>query len=184
MWTSIKKISKYENGYPVCHARLHKKLVRVLLGFRLGLGVRDSVGGPVVVVTSDTGSSTVISMSHGNRPSLNTTVTRSRAISLIFPMFLSSIKWSSFGISLLNMTLNVFHRWFVLLHLLRNTDQTQVAPDAGFPDTDKYLCHPSPPDSRPWAYFSECNWSPFLLLVYWGPLSRVVPVCGPSPNLA
>jgi hypothetical protein len=34
----------------VCHARLLKKLVRVLLGFRLGLGVRDSVGGPVVVV--------------------------------------------------------------------------------------------------------------------------------------
>jgi hypothetical protein len=34
----------------VCHARLHKKLVRVLLGFRLGPGVRDSVGGPVVVV--------------------------------------------------------------------------------------------------------------------------------------
>ncbi len=36
----------------MCHARLHKKLVRVLLGFRLGLGVRDSVGGwgAVVVV--------------------------------------------------------------------------------------------------------------------------------------
>jgi hypothetical protein len=34
----------------VCHARLHKKLVRVLFGFRLRLGVRDSVGGPVVVV--------------------------------------------------------------------------------------------------------------------------------------
>jgi hypothetical protein len=34
----------------VCHVRLHKKLVRVLLGFRLGLGVRDFVGGPVVVV--------------------------------------------------------------------------------------------------------------------------------------
>jgi len=34
----------------VCHARLNKKLVRVLLGFKLGLGVRDSVGGPVVVV--------------------------------------------------------------------------------------------------------------------------------------
>ena len=34
----------------MCHARLNKKLVRVLLGFRLGLGVRDSVGGPVVVV--------------------------------------------------------------------------------------------------------------------------------------
>jgi hypothetical protein len=34
----------------VCHARLHKKLVRVLLGFRLELGVRDSVGGAVVVV--------------------------------------------------------------------------------------------------------------------------------------
>ncbi len=34
----------------MCHARLHKKLVKVLLGFRLGLGVRDSVGGPVVVV--------------------------------------------------------------------------------------------------------------------------------------
>jgi hypothetical protein len=34
----------------VCHARLNKKLVRVLFGFRLGLGVRDSVGGPVVVV--------------------------------------------------------------------------------------------------------------------------------------
>jgi hypothetical protein len=33
----------------VCHARLHQKLVRVLLGFRLGLRVRDSVGGPVVV---------------------------------------------------------------------------------------------------------------------------------------
>ncbi len=32
-------------------------------------------------------------------PSLNTTAARSRAISLIFPMFLSSIKWSSFGIS-------------------------------------------------------------------------------------
>ena len=34
----------------MCHVRLNKKLVRVLLGFRLGLGVRDSVGGPVVVV--------------------------------------------------------------------------------------------------------------------------------------
>ena len=34
----------------MCHARLNKKLVRVLLGFRLGLGVRDSVGGSVVVV--------------------------------------------------------------------------------------------------------------------------------------
>ncbi len=34
----------------MCHARLRKKLVRVLLGFRLGLGVRDSVGGSVVVV--------------------------------------------------------------------------------------------------------------------------------------
>jgi hypothetical protein len=34
----------------VCHAGLHKKLVRVFLGFRLGLGVRDSVGGDVVVV--------------------------------------------------------------------------------------------------------------------------------------
>ena len=32
------------------HARLHKKLVRVFLGFRLGVGVRDSVGGVVVVV--------------------------------------------------------------------------------------------------------------------------------------
>jgi hypothetical protein len=34
----------------VCHSRLNTKLVRVLLGFRLGLGVRDSVGGAVVVV--------------------------------------------------------------------------------------------------------------------------------------
>ena len=36
----------------MCHARLNKELVRVLLGFKLGLGlgVRDSVGGPVVVV--------------------------------------------------------------------------------------------------------------------------------------
>jgi hypothetical protein len=34
----------------VCHVRLHKKLVRVLFGFRLGLGVKDSVGGAVVVV--------------------------------------------------------------------------------------------------------------------------------------
>ncbi len=34
----------------MCHARLHKKLVTVLLGFRLGLGVRDSVVGVVVVV--------------------------------------------------------------------------------------------------------------------------------------
>jgi hypothetical protein len=34
----------------VCHVRLNKKLVRVLLGFKLGLGVRDSVGGSVVVV--------------------------------------------------------------------------------------------------------------------------------------
>ena len=34
----------------MCHGRSHKKLVRVLLGFRLGLGVRDSVGGTVVVV--------------------------------------------------------------------------------------------------------------------------------------
>ncbi len=34
----------------MCHDRLNKKLVRVLLGFKLGLGVRDSVGGPVVVV--------------------------------------------------------------------------------------------------------------------------------------
>ena len=33
----------------MCHARLNKELVRVLLGFKLGLGVRDSVGGPVVV---------------------------------------------------------------------------------------------------------------------------------------
>jgi hypothetical protein len=33
-----------------CHVRLHKKLVRVFLGFRLGLGVRDSVGAAVVVV--------------------------------------------------------------------------------------------------------------------------------------
>ncbi len=41
---------KYKNGYPVCHARLHKQLARVLLGFRLGLGVRDSVGGAVIVV--------------------------------------------------------------------------------------------------------------------------------------
>jgi hypothetical protein len=37
----------------VCHARLNKKLVRVLIGFRLGLGVRDSVGGAVVVVRHD-----------------------------------------------------------------------------------------------------------------------------------
>jgi len=35
----------------VCHARLHKKIFRVLFGFRLGLRVRDSVGGPVFVVT-------------------------------------------------------------------------------------------------------------------------------------
>ncbi len=34
----------------MCHVRLHKKLVRVLFGFRLGLGVKDSVGGAVVVV--------------------------------------------------------------------------------------------------------------------------------------
>jgi hypothetical protein len=34
----------------VCHARLNKKLVRVLIGFRLRLGVRDSVGGAVVIV--------------------------------------------------------------------------------------------------------------------------------------
>ncbi len=34
----------------MCHVRLNKKLVRVFLGFRLGLGVRDSVGGAVVVV--------------------------------------------------------------------------------------------------------------------------------------
>jgi hypothetical protein len=34
----------------VCHARVNKKLVRVLFGFRLGLGVRDSVGVSVVVV--------------------------------------------------------------------------------------------------------------------------------------
>ena len=34
----------------MCHARLNKNLVRVLLGFRLGLGVRDYVGGAVVVV--------------------------------------------------------------------------------------------------------------------------------------
>ncbi len=34
----------------MCHARLNKKLVRVLLGFKLRLGVRDSVGGAVVVV--------------------------------------------------------------------------------------------------------------------------------------
>ena len=35
----------------MCHVRLHKKLFRVLFGFRLGLGVRNSVGGPVFVVT-------------------------------------------------------------------------------------------------------------------------------------
>ena len=35
----------------MCHARLHKKIFRVLFGFRLGLGVRDSVGGLVFVVT-------------------------------------------------------------------------------------------------------------------------------------
>jgi hypothetical protein len=46
----IQKYKKYQNGYPVCHGRLHKKLIRVLLRFRLGLGVRDSVGGAVVVV--------------------------------------------------------------------------------------------------------------------------------------
>ncbi len=34
----------------MCHARLNKKLVRVFLGFRLGLGVRDSVGGVFFVV--------------------------------------------------------------------------------------------------------------------------------------
>ncbi len=34
----------------MCHDRLHKKLVRVLFAFRLGLGVRDSVGRTVVVV--------------------------------------------------------------------------------------------------------------------------------------
>ncbi len=34
----------------MCHVRLNKKLVRVLLGFKLRLRVRDSVGGPVVVV--------------------------------------------------------------------------------------------------------------------------------------
>jgi hypothetical protein len=44
-------IQKYKNikTDTLC-VRLHKKLVRVLLGFRLGLGVRDSVGGAVVVV--------------------------------------------------------------------------------------------------------------------------------------
>ena len=35
----------------MCHVRLHKKIFRVLFGFRLGLGVRDSVGGLVFVVT-------------------------------------------------------------------------------------------------------------------------------------
>ena len=35
----------------MCHSRLHKKIFRVLFGFRLGLGVRDSVGRPVFVVT-------------------------------------------------------------------------------------------------------------------------------------
>ncbi len=45
-------IQKYKNikTDTLCHARLNKKLVRVLLGFKLGLGVRDSVGGPFVVV--------------------------------------------------------------------------------------------------------------------------------------
>jgi hypothetical protein len=47
---AIQKYKKHKNGYPVCHATLHKKSVRVLLGFRLGLRVRDSVGGGGVVV--------------------------------------------------------------------------------------------------------------------------------------
>jgi hypothetical protein len=34
----------------VCNTRLHKKLFRVLFGFRLALGARSSVGAPVFVV--------------------------------------------------------------------------------------------------------------------------------------
>jgi hypothetical protein len=33
-----------------------------------------------------------------------------------------------------SMDLNVFHRWFALLHLLRNTSQTQVVPGADGPE--------------------------------------------------
>jgi hypothetical protein len=46
-----------------------------------------------------------------------------------------------------------------------------------------FLSHPSPADSRPWAYFAKYDWSPFLLMVYRSPLTRVVSVCGPSPHL-
>ncbi len=83
----------------------------------------------------------------------------------------------------LSMALNVLRRWFALLHLLRNASQAQVVLDAGFPGTGKFLCHPSATDSRPWAYFSEYDWSPFLLLVYCSPLGRAAPVCDPSPHL-
>ncbi len=34
----------------------------------------------------------------------------------------------------LSMSLNVLHRWFALLHLLRNAFQTQVVPDADGPE--------------------------------------------------
>ena len=44
------EIKKYKNGYPPCHTRLRKKIVRFIFGFRLGLGVRDTVGDPVLVV--------------------------------------------------------------------------------------------------------------------------------------
>jgi hypothetical protein len=70
-----------------------------------------------------------------------------------------------------------------LLYLLQNVSQDQVVTDTGFPDSGKFLCHPSPADSRPWAYFSEYDWFPFLLLVYCSPLVRAATVCDPSAHL-
>ena len=49
IWTRNKK---YKNGYHPCQVRLHNNLVRVFFGFRIGLGVGDTVGGPVLVVWS------------------------------------------------------------------------------------------------------------------------------------
>jgi hypothetical protein len=47
---------------------MHNNLVKVFFGFRLGLGLEDTVGGPVLRgSSSDKDSSTVISMSHGSR---------------------------------------------------------------------------------------------------------------------
>ncbi len=189
-----------------------KNLVRVLVGFRLG--VRDTVRDPVeeeIILGQDP---CIPSSSAWPFPSLKlATQTLSPLSSGSHLIFLSLmtvwvIIWNrvnDFYFRVIQVTIletlskqsrkkNSFHNISeaatspitLAFILMDSTEDPTFFKKPSIPEnrtTGKFLTHPATYDSPPWEYFSKDRWWPWLILLYRSPLTGASQFYWPSPYL-